>query len=91
MNIPADKILVFSLTTCPYCKAVRRFLKEHNADFLYIEVDDLSDDDYAQAMEIVIKHNPKKSFPTIVFGKTGEAVIGLEKEHLAEALQKMQG
>ncbi len=89
MNIADDKIVIFSLTTCPYCKAVKKFFKELGVDYSYIEVDDLSDEDYEQAMEHVLKYNPKKSFPTTVFGKSGEFVIGYDKEHLAEALRKM--
>ncbi|MDL2285533.1 glutaredoxin family protein [Desulfovibrio sp. OttesenSCG-928-F07] len=89
-EVPDNRITVFSLTYCPYCLKSKEYLTEKGYDFDYIEVDAMEEAERNLAVEFVKKNNPRKSFPTIVFGDTGEIVVGYEPDEIDDALEIME-
>lgn len=89
-DVPDERITVFSLTYCPYCLKAKDYLTEKGYDFDYIEVDTLKDEERDRVVEFVKKNNPRTSFPTIIFGDTGEVVVGYEPEEMDDALEIME-
>ncbi|MCU0860384.1 MAG: glutaredoxin family protein [Thermoplasmata archaeon] len=81
----ADKIKVYALSTCPYCKRTRKFLDDHKVVYELIEVDMLDDDAQDRALSEVEKLTGRQSFPVVVIG--GEHWVGHDEERLRKALR----
>jgi glutaredoxin len=70
----ADKVIMYSLATCPVCVKARRILKQRGVDFEDRVVDDRPD----WAMEIVRLSN-QRTAPIIVWAD-GRVEIGIDGE-----------
>ncbi len=78
-------VKVYSLSTCPWCKKVKRFLDEKSVQYEAIDVDLAEGEEQKKALEEVEKLTGSRSFPVTV---VGEAVIrGFKEDELNEALQ----
>jgi glutaredoxin len=86
---PQDKVLLFGLGYCAYCKATQKYLSRRLSDFVYIDVCALEGAAQAEALDAVSAVNPAQSFPTIVFGDTGLALVGYDTIKLNENLEIM--
>lgn len=73
-----EKVQVYSSDTCPYCVAVKNFLKENNVEF---EERNISQDDSARN-ELISKGY--RGVPVIVIGD--EEVVGFDQPKLKELL-----
>jgi glutaredoxin-like protein NrdH len=82
----ADRdIILYSLTTCIFCKRTKEFLDECGAKYECVLVDQLQGDEHKKVVEDIKKVNPKLSFPTLVID--GEAIIGFKQDQIEEALR----
>jgi glutaredoxin-like protein NrdH len=78
-------VKVYSLSTCPWCKKVKRLLDEKGVQYDVIDVDLAEGQVQKQALEEVEKLTGSRSFPVTV---VGEAVIrGFKEDELNEALK----
>lgn len=75
----AEKVTVYSTSTCPYCIRVKQFLKDNNVDF---EENDVAADQ-EKAKEMVDKTG-QMGVPVI--DVDGEIIIGFDKDKLVQAL-----
>ena len=73
-------VKVYSTPTCPYCVALKNFLKENNIDFEDIDV---SQDD--KAREEIIKKTGQMGVPIVDID--GEIIIGFDKEKISRLLK----
>lgn len=89
ISIPNDKISIFGLAYCPYCKGAQKFLDKRRVQFNYIQVDDMDEPQKEKTLEFIGAVNKRKSFPTIIFGDTGEVVVGYDIKKLKDALEIM--
>lgn len=76
---------LFALSTCVHCKNTRQYLDEKNAPYDCVYVDTLTGDERKEVIEEIRKHNPKLSFPTLVF-KSGRVVVGFHKDEIDSEL-----
>jgi glutaredoxin-like protein NrdH len=76
-------VIVYSLSTCSHCKAVKKLLAHHNIEFDVVEVDRLDKDQRKDTIAEVKKYNKRLSFPTTVIGD--EVVVG----HKADLINKL--
>jgi glutaredoxin-like protein NrdH len=74
---------LYTLSTCVHCRATKRFLKEHNIDYDYVDVDMLNGKERDKIRKDVMKLSGGR-FPTIVVGK--KVLVGFEKDKLVKAL-----
>ena len=88
-TVPPDIVTVFGLTYCPYCRGAKKYLAKCNAQHVYIEIDELGEEEKDRVVAYVQSVNPKKSFPTVVFGDSGEVVVGFEVKKMKDALEIM--
>ncbi len=75
----AEKIIVYSTPTCPYCKMAKKFLQDKGIVFEDIDVSK----DPAKAEEMV-KKSGQMGVP--VLDIDGTIVVGFEKEAISQAL-----
>ena len=78
-------IKVYALSTCPWCKKVKKFLDEKNVEYDVIDVDLAQGDDQKQALEEVEKLTGKRSFPVTVIND--EVILGYKEDKIEEALE----
>ena len=75
---------LYTLTTCLHCKAVKRFLKEHDIGFDCVEVDMLKGQEKADVLSELMNISGTCRFPTIVIGE--KVIVGFSENKLREAL-----
>ena len=80
----AARVKMFTLSTCSHCKATKKFMKDNEIAFDYIDVDLLQGADKQRVLEEVMRYNPDRSFPTIIIGDT--IIIGFRESAIREAL-----
>lgn len=80
-----EKIKVYALSTCPYCKRTKRFLDEHKVPYDCTEVDLLDDDKQDAVLEEIEKLTGRRSFPVVLIGP--EIIVGHDEERLRKALR----
>lgn len=73
------KIRVYSSPACPYCVALKNFLKERDFDF---EELDVSQD--REVAEEMIKKSRQMGVPVIEIGE--EIVVGFDREKISRLL-----
>ena len=79
------KVMLYALSTCAWCRRAKNFLDENDVEYDFVYVDLLEGEEKDQAIEIVRKWNPRRSFPTIVIDDA-KSVAGFKPERLKEAL-----
>ncbi|MBI4017118.1 MAG: glutathione S-transferase N-terminal domain-containing protein [Candidatus Aenigmarchaeota archaeon] len=74
-----SKVVVYSTPTCPYCHAVKDFLKANNVKFNDIDVSK-----NPKAAEEMIESSGQMSVPVLKIG--GQIIVGFDKEKIKKAL-----
>lgn len=77
------KVRLYSLSTCPVCSRVKRFLKSNNIDCDIIDVDTLESGEQWLKSKELKQYNPKATYPTLV---VEEVITHFDEEAMKEAL-----
>lgn len=80
----ANKVKIFTLSTCSHCKAAKNFLNDHQIAFDATDVDLLEGEAREATLSDVAQYNPQRSFPTIIIGE--KIIVGFKENDLREAL-----
>lgn len=80
------KIMLYTLSTCSHCKSAKKYLAEKGIPFDFVEVDLLRGDEKVRVIGELLKHNPERSFPTIVIDDGQTVIVGFREERIREAL-----
>ena len=80
----AEKVRMYTLSTCSHCKATKKFLDDHNVEYEFSDVDKTSGEERTSILQEVRKWNPNTSFPTIIIGD--RVIIGFKENEIKEAL-----
>jgi glutaredoxin len=79
------KILIYALSTCAWCKMTKRFFKDSDIAFEYVDVDLTNDEDHEKIRKDIEKRGAPPTFPTIIVDdKT--VITGFRKDLIKEAL-----
>lgn len=81
----AKRVMLFTLSTCGWCKRLKEFLESHGVEFEDRMVDRLEPGEKQRAREDLARWNPRKSYPTTVIDEK-EVVTGFDDERLKEIL-----
>jgi len=81
----AEKVKVYALSTCPYCKRTKRFLEEQKIAHECVDVDLLDDESQDKALDEIQRLTGRQSFPVVVVGDT--VIVGHDEEKLRTALK----
>lgn len=80
MTTNKHKVKVYSTPTCPYCHAVKEFLKENNIKFEDIDVSRNSN-----ASKEMIEKSGQMSVPVIDID--GKIIVGFNRAEIKKALK----
>ena len=78
------KPMLYTLSTCVHCKALKRFLLENGIEYNFIDVDKLTGREKQDVLSEVNKISGDTRFPTIVIGK--KIIVGFYEDKVREAL-----
>ena len=77
------KVRLYSLSTCPTCKRVKKFLDEYNIKYELTEVDLLDSGEQWVTSKELKRYNPEVTYPTL---EIEETIKGLDEEAIRNAL-----
>ncbi|HET6498194.1 MAG TPA: glutaredoxin family protein [Coriobacteriia bacterium] len=77
-------VTLYALTTCPYCRMVKRFLDDGAVTYELVEVDKLEGAAKEAVVAEVRRLSGGASFPVIVIGD--EVIVGFNKVRIKELL-----
>ncbi len=80
------KVLVYALSTCAWCKMTKKYLKDNNVEYEYVDVDLTTNEDHEKIREDIMRRGGDPSYPTIIVDdKT--LIAGFRKNKIKEALE----
>lgn len=79
------KVIVYTLSTCGWCKKVKKYLKDHNVAYTFIDVDLLEGQERENILTEIRKFNSRTSFPTIVIDDS-RCIAGYDEEKMKHEL-----
>jgi rubredoxin/glutaredoxin len=77
-------VKAFTLSTCPYCKAFKRFMKEHNIPLEHADVDLLEGEEKKRVIREAYSYCRGCGFPIIIIGDV--VIEGFDEPRLREVL-----
>ena len=83
MEEQKKRVRLYSLSTCPTCTMVKKFLDENKIKYEITEVDLLDSGEQWLMSKEVRKYNPAVTYPTLV---VEEVILGLDEEAIKKAL-----
>jgi glutaredoxin-like protein NrdH len=78
-----QRVTLFSLSSCPVCKQVKKFLEDNHVSFTLIEVDMLDSGEQWLMTKKLKEYNPQATYPTVVME---EVIRGFDVEALSAKL-----
>jgi glutaredoxin-like protein NrdH len=82
----AGKVMLYALSTCPWCRKTKTLLGEMGVSYDYVDVDHLEGKDREDTLDTIRKWNPACSFPTIVINDT-KCIVGFAENDIKQALK----
>lgn len=83
-HVPGKKtvhIMLYALSTCPWCQKTKRLLDEMGLDYYYEDVDLLQGDERNSAISEIERWNPNRSFPTLIIDDK-RSIVGFQETEL---------
>lgn len=81
------KVMLYTLSTCIWCRKVKDLLSQLGVEYSYIDVDMLEEADKSKTVETIKKWNPSCSFPTMVINDK-KCIVGFAESEIKEELGK---
>ena len=81
------KIVVYALSTCPWCRKTKNLLNELGVEYFFGDVDLMDDEEKMEALKVIRKWNPGASFPTIIIDDA-KSIVGFQEEKIKETFGK---
>ncbi len=78
-------IKVYALSTCPWCKKIKKLLDDKNVQYDVVDVDLAQGEEQKQALAEVEELTGKRGFPVTVID--GKVIQGFKQEEIEGALK----
>lgn len=79
------KILLYALSTCPWCKKAKKLLGDLGVAYDCVDVDTLKGNEEIETLQNLSFWNKSGSFPTIVLGDK-KCIVGFKENEIRDAL-----
>ena len=80
------KVMIFTLSTCGWCKKTKKLLKDMDVEYEYADIDLVKGEEREKVREELRKYNPRMSAPTVIIDDGKNVIIGHNEEEVKEAL-----
>ena len=84
------KVMVYTLSTCGWCKKMKALLKDLGVEYSYVDLDQVHGEEAKQVRADLKKYNPRASAPTVVIDDGSEVIIGFDEEKIRRLLANGQ-
>ena len=74
------KVMVYTLSTCGWCKKLKKLLTSLDVEYEYIDIDLLDGEEDEMVREEMKKQNQRLTCPTLVVDDGKEVVIGFDED-----------
>lgn len=81
-------VKAYTLSTCPWCKKVKKLLKNLDIEYRYTDIDLLSGEEKKKIKDELSEYNPVKNVPTLVIDEGKEVIKGYKEEKIREVLEE---
>jgi glutaredoxin-like protein NrdH len=78
-------LVLYTLSTCIWCKKTKAFLNELGVQYDYVDMDILEGEEREKMLEDLKNWNPKCSFPSLVINNEA-CIIGYDVEKIKEGI-----
>jgi glutaredoxin-like protein NrdH len=82
----AGNVMIYALSTCPWCKKAKKLLDDMGVEYSFIDVDLAVGAEKEETIKTVRKLNPGLSFPTIVIDD--KPIVGYDEAKIKDSLKK---
>ncbi|WP_455365054.1 glutaredoxin family protein [[Eubacterium] cellulosolvens] len=79
------KVLMYTLSTCGWCKMTKNYFKEKDIECEYVDVDQCSEEEYKVVRQDILNRGGNLSFPTIIIDDK-ILITGFQKDKIKKAL-----
>ena len=80
------RVLAYTISTCGWCKLAKKFLKDSDIEYEYVDVDRCSEEDREKIREDILSRGGRLSYPTIILGDR-ILITGFQEDKIREALE----
>jgi glutaredoxin len=80
-----NKVFLYTLSTCGWCKKTKEFLSENSIKYEYIDLDKCSKEDQKTAIDQLKERKLPIAFPIMIINDD-KAIQGFKKDQIIEAL-----
>ena len=80
-----NKIMLYTLSTCGWCKKVKTLLNENNIQYEYIDLDKCTKEDQKTAVDQLKERKRPVAFPIMIVNDE-QVIQGFKKDRIIEAL-----
>ena len=81
----AHKVVIYTLSTCGWCKLTKQFLRDNKVEYEYLDVDTASSEDRRGAIKELRARNAPLGFPIIIIDDE-KLINGYKPDAIKEAL-----
>jgi len=85
-NNKKHSVLLYTLSTCGWCKKTKQLLSDNNIEFEYIDVDLCNDDDYEMIEKDISDRGGRFSFPTMIIDDL-HLITGFKEDEIRKFLE----
>jgi glutaredoxin len=79
------QVLIYAISTCAWCRKTKKFLKDHDIEYEYVDIDLCSDEDKEKIRNDILRRGGALSYPTIIVDNK-KLITGYSEDELKEAL-----
>jgi glutaredoxin-like protein NrdH len=80
-----NKVFLYALSTCAWCKMTKQFLKDNEVEFEYVDVDQCTDEDLKKIKSDILSKGGSLSYPVIIVNEKN-LINGFRKDKIKETL-----
>jgi len=80
------KIMLYALSTCPFCSMAKKFFTNNQLEFNSVDVDLLNGEEKEKMIKEVQEISGRRAFPVIVIDE--EVIVGYDELRIKEVLEK---
>lgn len=85
-KINKHRVLVYAISTCAWCKRTKKFLKDSQIEYGYVDIDLCSREDREKIREGILSRGGRLSYPTVIVDDR-VLITGFKEDELKEALE----
>ena len=79
-------VLVYAISTCAWCKRVKKFLKDNDIEYEYVDIDLCSEEDREQIIKDILTRGGRFGYPTLIIDNR-LLITGFQEDKIRKALE----